>query len=414
MANNFIFNINLFMASVKLLLNKSRALRDGSFPLVFQLIHRREKRLIYTPYKLYPEEFDLQAQKVCLSDGLKRSPREVRSMNCYLMRQRRDIDRHISELESHKPAYSVGDILTRYRIAQGKSGLLHYMDLQINRKQSLGKFGTAAAYQSTRHSIALFTGSYNILLKELDHIFVREYADFLWHRGVGNNTVCFYMRNLKAIYNQAAIDGYSVAEESPFRYLHIGPCKTTKRALDRKALRRIYELNLEGKPHLELARDLFLFGFFTRGMPFVDILLLKKNNLRNGLIVYNRRKTDQRLQISLTPQLRHLIAKYENDTEFIFPILSGGSPKEMYQQYRRALERVNRNLKEVARLVEINTPLSMYVSRHSWASQAKALGAPIAVISESLGHTSEKTTQIYLKEFDQSVVDQVNALVSAL
>ena len=86
----------------------------------------------------------------------------------------------------------------------------------------------------------------------------------------------------------------------------------------------------------------------------------------------------------------------------------------MYQQYRRALERVNRNLKEVARLGEINTPLSMYVSRHSWASQAKALGAPIAVISESLGHTSEKTTQIYLKEFDQSVVDQVNALVSAL
>ncbi|HIS33616.1 MAG TPA: site-specific integrase [Candidatus Avirikenella pullistercoris] len=402
------------MASVKLLLNKSRALRDGSFPLVFQLIHQRRKKLIYTPYKLYPEEFDLQTQKVRRSDGSKLSIREVRSMNCYLMRQRRDIDRYIRELESCKPAYSVSDILIRYRIAQSDSGLLHYMDLQIGRKQLLGKFGTAAAYQSTRHSIALFTGPHNISLRELDHIFIRDYADFLWRRGVGNNTICFYMRNLKAIYNQAAIDGYSVAKESPFRYLHIGPCKTTKRALDRKALRRIYQLNLTGKPHLELARDLFLFGFFTRGMPFVDILSLKKKNLRNGLIVYNRRKTDQRLQISLTPQLRYLIAKYENDTEFIFPVLSGGNPKEMYRQYRRALERVNRNLKEVARLAEIDTPLSMYVSRHSWASQAKALGAPIAVISESLGHTSEKTTQIYLKEFDQSVVDRVNALVSAL
>ena len=149
-------------------------------------------------------------------------------------------------------------------------------------------------------------------------------------------------------------------------------------------------------------------------MPLVDILSIKKKNLKNGLITYNRRKTDQRLQVSLTPQLRHLIAKYENDTEFIFPVLSGGSPQEMYRQYRRALERVNRNLKEVARMAGIDAPLSTYVSRHSWASQAKASGAPIAVISESLGHTSEKTTQIYLKEFDQSVVDRVNAMVSAL
>ena len=86
----------------------------------------------------------------------------------------------------------------------------------------------------------------------------------------------------------------------------------------------------------------------------------------------------------------------------------------MYRQYRRALERVNRNLKEVARMAGIDAPLSTYVSRHSWASQAKASRAPIAVISESLGHTSEKTTQIYLKEFDQSVVDRVNAMVSAL
>lgn len=402
------------MASVKLLLNRSRALQDGRYPLVFQLIHRRKKKLIYTPYKLHPEEFDFQTQTVRRPTGSKRSVRDVRSMNRYLIQQRLDIDRHISELESRNSAYSVGDILMRYQIAQNGSGLLHYMDLQISRKQSLGKFGTAAAYQSTRHSIASFTGLHNISLAELDHAFVSNYADYLWRRGVSNNTICFYMRNLKAIYNQAAIDGYRVATESPFRYLHISSRKTTKRALDRKALRRIYELNLVGKPHLELARDLFLFGFFTRGMPFVDILSLKKKNLKNGLITYNRRKTDQRLQVSLTPQLRHLIAKYENDTEFIFPILSGGSPQEMYRQYRRALERVNRNLKEVARMAGIDAPLSTYVSRHSWASQAKASGAPIAVISESLGHTSEKTTQIYLKEFDQSVVDRVNAMVSAL
>lgn len=180
------------MASVKLLLNRSRALQDGRYPLVFQLIHRRKKKLIYTPYKLHPEEFDFQTQTVRRPTGSKRSARDVRSMNRYLIQQRLDIDRYISELESRNSAYSVGDILMRYQIAQNGSGLLHYMDLQISRKQSLGKFGTAAAYQSTRHSIASFTGLHNISLAELDHAFVSNYADYLWRRGVSNNTICFY------------------------------------------------------------------------------------------------------------------------------------------------------------------------------------------------------------------------------
>lgn len=50
----------------------------------------------------------------------------------------------------------------------------------------------------------------------------------------------------------------------------------------------------------------------------------------------------------------------------------------------------------------------------SWATLARESGAPVAVISEGLGHTSEKTTQIYLKEFDRRIVDRVNAVVSKL
>lgn len=40
------------MTSVKLKLNKDRIRRDGTYPLVFQLIHQRRKKLIYTPFKL--------------------------------------------------------------------------------------------------------------------------------------------------------------------------------------------------------------------------------------------------------------------------------------------------------------------------------------------------------------------------
>lgn len=147
-------------------------------------------------------------------------------------------------------------------------------------------------------------------------------------------------------------------------------------------------------------------------MPFVDLIFLKKKNINNGIISYNRYKTDQWLQVSLTPQLESLIQKYDDrSSEYIFPVLKTGTGWDQYRQYRLALERINRNLKFVARECGITVPLTTYVARHSWATLAKNSGAPIAVISEGLGHTSEKTTQIYLKDFDQHTVDHVNLQV---
>lgn len=72
---------------------------------------------------------------------------------------------------------------------------------------------------------------------------------------------------------------------------------------------------------------------------------------------------------------------------------------------------INRNLKEIAKLVDISVPLSMYCARHSWASAAKGKNIPISVISEGMGHDSEATTQIYLASLDNSVVDKANGMI---
>ena len=59
----------------------------------------------------------------------------------------------------------------------------------------------------------------------------------------------------------------------------------------------IKELDLSFEPQLELARDIFLFSFYTRGMSFIDMAHLKKSNLQNGILTYSRKKTGQRLTI---------------------------------------------------------------------------------------------------------------------
>lgn len=402
------------MASVKLLLNKYRARRDGTYPLVFQLIHRRQKKLLYTSYKLYPEEFDDRNGKVLYLSDARYNQREIRRINRELRLQRKSIDRHIETLELRREEYCVADVIFRYRIEHDSLSLLHYMDMQIERKRALNRFGMTAALQSTRTSLATFIGLRMVHLQDLSGPFVREYEEFLLRRGVCPNTVCFYMRNLKSVYRQALLDGYPMSPVDPFHYVRIKQVKTVKRALERDILRRIVQADFSQFPHLDMARDLFLFSFFCRGMPFVDIVYLKKNDINDGVIGYRRHKTNQWLQIAVMPQLERLIRKYENPSPYVFPILTDTSVQEQHRLYRLALERTNRNLKRVAQMCDVPISLSTYHARHSWATQAKNIGTPIAVISEGLGHTSEKTTRIYLKEFDRSVVDAVNEKVSAL
>lgn len=94
---------------------------------------------------------------------------------------------------------------------------------------------------------------------------------------------------------------------------------------------------------------------------------------------------------------------------YLLPILN--FQNESRKQYKYAQSRINVHLKEIANMIGVSIPLSMYVARHSWASIAKSKNIPISVISEGMGHDSELTTQIYLASLDNTIVDNANAQI---
>lgn len=265
-----------YMTSVKLKLNKDRVRCDGTYPLVFQLIHRRQKKLIYSPFKLYEDEFDEQHGKVRFVSEERRLQRDVRRMNREIRQQWKSIGKHIETLEQRRETYSVADVVFRYKVEHDSLSLLHYMDQQIAYRERLSRFGSVAALRNTRSSVSSFIGQRIVVLSDVNGAFIRDYEEWLLRRGVCYNTVCYYMRNLRSVYNQAVLDGYPMSENYPFRFLHSKPQHTVKRALGRDAMRRIADIDLSGHPHLDMARDLFMFSFFSRGMPFVDMVFLKK------------------------------------------------------------------------------------------------------------------------------------------
>ena len=403
------------ITSVKLMLNKSRILNNGSYPLVFQVIHNRRKKLLYTGYRMKEEVFDELEGKIMNGVGSTFTATEVVKMNRELRKMRNRIDTRIRQLERTREEFTVEDILAQSAFGTGKPQfyLLRYINAQIERKQELKKVGMAAAYKSTRSSLAKFISRPDVRMSEVDSAFVRRYEDFLYSNGSSGNTVSYYLRNLRSLYNQAVADGYHPRGEYPFAKAQTRPAKTVKRALSRTDMQNLADLNLENEPELEFTRDLYLFSFYAQGMAFVDIVLLKEADICNGVLTYSRHKSKQLIRIAVTPQMQGLIDKYKTENEYLFPIISGEYASG-YQQYRLALGRINRHLKKIAVVADIKVPLTTYTARHTWATLARDYGAPISVISAGLGHTSEEMTRVYLKDFDVSMLNQVNSMVTNL
>lgn len=401
--------------SVRLMLNKGRRLNNGTYPLVFQVIHSRRKKLLYTGFRLKEEAFNEAEEKIVDGTDATLTATDITKMNRELRKMKNMIHTRIRQLERTTEPFTVEDVLAQFTRANVRQQfyILRYIDTQIERKKKLKKEGTAAAYKSTRSSLAKFLDGSDIRMPEIDLRFIRRYEDFLYNNGVAENTVSYYLRNLRALYNQAVVDGYHPHGEYPFVKAQTRPAKTVKRALSREDLQTLANLKLEDAPELKFARDLYLFSFYAQGMAFVDIVLLKKSDIYNGVLTYSRHKSKQFIRIAVTPQMQELMDKYETEGKYVFPIIRDNSSSE-YTQYRLALGRINRHLKRIAAMIDVKIPLTTYTARHTWATLARDCGAPVSVISAGLGHTSEEMTRIYLKEFDVSQLDKVNSIVTKL
>lgn len=225
------------------------------------------------------------------------------------------------------------------------------------------------------------------------------------------------MRMLRSISHQAAEQGipFTHSVDDLFAYVFTGYEPTVKRAISPLLIRRLMNLDLEKRPALRFSRDLFLLSFYLRGIPFVDLAHLRQTDVRHNTIYYYRHKTRQQLSVHIESYAAQIINRYKNKTTsspYLLPILSL-TGEDGYKQYKSALRLYNQHLHTLSKMLRLNTPLTSYVARHSWATTAKDEGIAISVISESLGHTSEKVTHVYLASFDNNAMSKANKKVIA-
>ena len=396
------------MTSIKL---KFRAHTDKTQEgvLYFQVIHERVVKQVKTDYRLYEYEWDKQRGEIIESLPFSGPRNEaLTAIRDKVSWEQRKLEQIVKAFEAVGKSFTTEDIIKEYKAAAtDKITVFEYMRRQSERMKKRGRVRTSETYQQTFRSFMRFRNEVDLYFDMLDTDMVEQYESSMQANHLSRNTTSFYMRILRCIYNRAVEEGL-VQQTNPFKRVYTGVDKTAKRAITLKEIKRIKELDIMDKPDLDYARDMFLFSFYLRGMSFIDLAYLRKKDLANGYITYVRKKTGQQLTIRWERSMQEIIDKYpENPTQYLLPIITKQDGTER-RQYLNKILFVNRKLKQVARLAKIATPLTMYVSRHSWASIAQSKNVPLSVISEGMGHDNEETTRIYLASIQTNQIDDAN------
>lgn len=395
------------MATVKVKFRPS-TVEGRPGPIVYFVTHRRVVRQITTEYKVFSYEWDDKQSRLVATPVSERTA-AILAIAQKIRRDMNRLDKIINGLNCDKREFATEEIVRLFHETKRGVSFFEFMEEVILQLKRLGKERTAENYITAFNSFKRFRNGNDISLNEIDSDLMTEYEASLKSYGVAMNTVSFYNRILRAVYNRA-VEKEMTVQRYPFKHVYTGIDKTVKRAVPLKIIKRIKDLDLSFKSSLDFARDMFLFSFYTRGMSFIDMAYLKKKDLQNGILSYRRRKTGQQLFIKWEKSMQEIIDKYPaNENGYLLPIIKTDRNERL--QYRNALRLVNNKLKEISVSIGLQAKLTMYVSRHSWASIAKSQNIPLSVISAGMGHDSENTTQIYLASLDNSTIDKANDLI---
>ena len=301
--------------------------------------------------------------------------------------------------------------LHRYKVieSENKIGSKSFAEVyykEIERRRGVVSNSTVENELTAYRSFLAFASD-GIRINELTSETMMRYERWLRDRGVIPNTSACYMRSLRAVANRLGLDGNTL-----FQHVRTTKDKAVKKSLDVASVKIVKSAKFPENTYISLARDAFLFSIMSMGMPFVDMTHLKKSDIKDGIIIYHRRKTGRQVKVKIEPCMQEIIDRYHSDTShYLFPFLSETDPAKAEKEYRRAISRYNRTLKRLSAVCGLNKKMSSYTARHTWATTALNSNIKLASISKALGHSSIVTTENYLKEIEDELLFEDNHML---
>lgn len=401
--------------NIKILLDNRREKADKTYPLILRIIHLRKSTSIPLGYNL--KETDWDANKSLVKKSYKGVTNIIR-LNNIIQKQKLKAFDIISKLQESGEIDSLSVTEIKARIVSKNDTISFYKFTEelIEELKKAERYSYAKSVNSTMIAVQRFKKKRDFNFDKLNYKFIIQFDNHLKGLGLSLNSIAVYMKTVKMIYNRAVKVGVAKNESYPFSGYTIKTTKTKKRAVRRNIIEQIEKLDLPENSRIKHAQNYFLFSFYAMGINFVDIAELKLNNLVEGRLEYTRSKTKKEYSIKISEPLKKILKPYiegKAKEDYIFPIIQRiEDPELKYRDIENKRLVYNKLLKKIAVKCNIETNLTSYVSRHSWATIAKHKGVPVAVISEGMGHSDTRITEVYLDNFDTEVLDDFNDMIT--
>jgi len=385
----------------KIILFKSKTLSNGEHPVMLRITYQRIRKYYSLNLHCTPEKWNSEL-------GLFKRNKEG---NVKLNRFDGRADKAFRNIEDEE--FSFASFEELFFKSSKPVRVFDYWESVIESLKEESRLGTAASYHDALMSFRRFQKSKDLLFTDVSKRLLNRYRKYL-NKRYSVNTVGIYLRSMKVIFNHAIEYKFINKDIYPFDHFKIEKEDTIKRALRKNDIEKIYLMKIEKDTRLWHSRNYFLFGYLAQGINFADLVRLRwDENIIDGRIRYRRQKTKRLFSIKIQGKLAEILEHYKSDLDgFIFPIFSSGIP-EITKRHRikNHLKKINKDIKTICKWLEIPGAdiISFYWSRHSFATALKRDGVQTAKISEAMGHSSEKVTQVYLDSFDDEFMDEANA-----
>jgi integrase/recombinase XerD len=407
--------------STKLILRYNKILSNDEHPIMLRITINRQSQFVTTKKSSSVENWDEKAQSV------RKSHPDHRTINPLLKSINSKIDLILLNAGEEQGIVSFDDvknIVLRMTVTDRdikSQNLLEYFDTVINRLKEQDRLGYAETFDSTKKCLKRFTGNRDYPFLNIQLSFLNKFEGDLLKRNCAATTRSVYFRTFRTLWKMAIKDKVCPEKHYPFKdfsFAKYNNPRTKKRAITKPQIDLIADIKIAAdQDTLINSRNYFLFSFYCRGLNFTDLAELKWGNICEGELSYTRAKTGEDFRFKLHDQALRIIEHYKNldgnsDAGYIFPILykRHDTPKAIRFRKQKILKRVNSDIKELAKSVGIERTVTTYVARHSYASILRSNGVSKEIIGQTMGHDSLKTTDIYLDDIGDPVLD---ALINA-
>ena len=393
-------------ATVNVLCYKSKTLSNGEHPIMLRVCKGGKKKYVGLGISVNPKYWDFEKSKP------KRNCPNREQIIKAINEQEQKYSEQILEFSTEQREYSPATLIEAVAPVRKAKTVDDLFNDYICQLKDEGRLGYALSVQQVRNSLLKFKGHSDIFFSEIDVNWLKSYESWLRCCKLEDNTIGIRFRTLRAVYNLALTEGLVKTDLYPFKKYKVSKLhkETAKRAITKEQVKQVIEYDVsEVRFYKKLAVDMFTFSYLMGGINFTDMAFLTDKNIDGGRMVYVRQKTKKLIILPLQEKAVEIMNRYRSpQRKYIFPILDNRerTPRQIRNRIYDVLANVNGHLNDIGKELGIELKISSYTARHSYATVLKRSGVSTSIISESLGHSSERITQIYLDSFDNEQVDE--------